>query len=362
MLGNISTQRKEKEYMSFLDYTHLLSSTPMMWITTLLTFGVILVNGWTDAPNSIATCVTTRAMRPRLAITMSAIFNFLGVFIMTLIAPKVVETVSNIVDLGTDSNIASIALAASMVAIIVWAVLAWAFGFPSSQSHSLVAGLTGASVALNGNFSGVSGAEWLKVLIGLVGSLLLGFILGFIITKIIHIVFKRVNYHRANVLFNGGQIFAAAASSFMHGAQDGQKFIGVFILGITLCQGDMEVTATTAPMWLLLVCAIIMALGTSMGGMKIIKSVGMDMAKLEKYQGFASDLASTAGLLVCTLTGLPVSTTHIKSTSIMGVGAAKRVKSVNWSVAKDMVLSWIFTFPGCGIIGYLMTKLFLLIF
>ncbi len=348
--------------MSFLEFTQQLSTTPMLWLTTILTFGVILVNGWTDAPNAIATCVATRAIRPRPAILMAACFNFLGVFVMTMLSPKVAETISNMVDFGTNAHQASIALAAAMFAIVVWAILAWAFGIPTSESHALIAGLTGAAIGMHGNLNGVNGGEWIKVLVGLVGSLIAGFILGFLITKAIQFLCRRVNYHKANVMFGGGQILAAAGTAFMHGAQDGQKFIGVFLLGITLNGGSMEMSATNVPIWLMVVCSLVMALGTSMGGMKIIKSVGCDMVKLEKYQGFAADLSATIGLLICSLTGLPVSTTHAKTSAIMGVGAAKRFRAVNWGVAKEMVLTWILTFPGCGIIGYLMTKLFLVIF
>ena len=147
----------------------------------------------------------------------------------------------------------------------------------------------------------------------------------------------------------------------MHGAQDGQKFIGVFLLGTTLSQGQLTAEFTAEP-WLMILCSVIMALGTSIGGMKIIKSVGMDMVKLEKYQGFSADVAATIALLICSLTALHVSTTHAKTTAIMGVGAANRVRSVNWGVAKEMVLTWILTFPGCGLISFLITKLFLLIF
>ena len=148
----------------------------------------------------------------------------------------------------------------------------------------------------------------------------------------------------------------------MHGAQDGQKFMGVFLLGITLANGQTSMDATTIPIWLMILCSLVMGLGTSIGGTKIIKSVGMDMVKLGKYQGFAADISATVGLLVCSIFGMPVSTTHAKTTAIMGVGAAKRVNSVNWSVAKEMVMTWILTFPGCGLIGFLMTKLFVLIF
>lgn len=348
--------------MTLSEFIHQLSGAPVLWVTVLLTLGVILVNGWTDAPNAIATCVTTRAMRPRLAIAMAAICNFLGVFVMTMLSPKVAETIYNMVDFGADAHAALIALCAAMFAIVVWAVLAWAFGIPTSESHALIAGLTGSAIAMHGNLDGVNGSEWAKVLFGLVFSLVFGFVLGFLVAKLIQKVCRRANYRKANAFFDKGQVVAAAGTAFMHGAQDGQKFMGVFLLGLVLARGDTMMQAMAVPTWLMVLCSLVMAFGTSIGGMKIIKSVGMDMVKLEKYQGFAADISATAGLLVCSLTGMPVSTTHAKTTAIMGVGAAKRFRSVNWGVAKEMVLTWLMTFPGCGLIGFLMTKLFIFIF
>ena len=348
--------------MTLSEFIHQLSGAPVLWVTVLLTLGVILVNGWTDAPNAIATCVTTRAMRPRLAIAMAAICNFLGVFVMTMLSPKVAETIYNMVDFGADAHAALIALCAAMFAIVVWAVLAWAFGIPTSESHALIAGLTGSAIAMHGNLDGVNGSEWAKVLFGLVFSLVFGFVLGFLVAKLIQKVCRRANYRKANAFFDKGQVVAAAGTAFMHGAQDGQKFMGVFLLGLVLARGDTTMQVMAVPTWLMVLCSLVMAFGTSIGGMKIIKSVGMDMVKLEKYQGFAADISATAGLLVCSLTGMPVSTTHAKTTAIMGVGAAKRFRSVNWGVAKEMVLTWLMTFPGCGLIGFLMTKLFIFIF
>ena len=348
--------------MTISQFIQQLSETPALWITVVLTLGVILVNGWTDAPNAIATCVATRAMKPRNAIAMAAVFNFLGVLVMTLLSPKVAETIYNMVDFGSNVHEASIALSAAMFAIVVWAVLAWAFGIPTSESHALIAGITGSAIAMHNNLDGVNGAEWGKVLFGLVFSLVIGFALGYAVTKLIQRLCRRMNYRKANGFFNKGQVVAAAGTAFMHGAQDGQKFMGVFLLGLALAQGNVSPGAVNVPVWLMILCSLVMAFGTSIGGMKIIKSVGMDMVKLEKYQGFAADISATAGLLVCSVTGMPVSTTHAKTSAIMGVGAAKRMRAVNWSVAKEMVFTWILTFPGCGLIGFLMTKLFIFIF
>ena len=348
--------------MTISQFIQQLSETPALWITVVLTLGVILVNGWTDAPNAIAPCVATRAMKPRNAIAMAAVFNFLGVLVMTLLSPKVAETIYNMVDFGSNAHEASIALSAAMFAIVVWAVLAWAFGIPTSESHALIAGITGSAIAMHNNLDGVNGAEWGKVLFGLVFSLVIGFALGYAVTKLIQRLCRRMNYRKANGFFDKGQVVAAAGTAFMHGAQDGQKFMGVFLLGLALAQGNVSPGAVNVPVWLMILCSLVMACGTSIGGMKIIKSVGMDMVKLEKYQGFAADISATAGLLVCSVTGMPVSTTHAKTSAIMGVGAAKRMRAVNWSVAKEMVFTWILTFPGCGLIGFLMTKLFIFIF
>lgn len=348
--------------MSLSQFIQQLSTTPALWITVLLTLGVILVNGWTDAPNAIASCVATRALKPRAAIIMAAVFNFLGVLVMTLLSPKVAETIYNMVDFGSNAREALIALCAAMFAIVVWAVLAWAFGIPTSESHALIAGLTGSAIAMHNNLDGVNGSEWAKVLFGLVFSLAIGFALGYLGTKLIQRLCKRADYRKANRFFDKGQVVAAAGTAFMHGAQDGQKFMGVFLLGLALSQGNVSPGAVNVPVWLMILCSLVMAFGTSIGGMKIIKSVGMDMVKLEKYQGFSADVSATAGLLICSVAGMPVSTTHAKTTAIMGVGAAKRFRAVNWGVAKEMVLTWILTFPGCGLIGFLMTKLFVFIF
>ena len=150
--------------------------------------------------------------------------------------------------------------------------------------------------------------------------------------------------------------------AFMHGAQDGQKFIGVFLLGIFLANGFTNVTEFTIPIWLMVLCSLIISMGVSIGGYKIIKKVGMGMVKMEKYQGFAADTAGAFCLLISSLFGIPVSTTHTKTTAIMGVGAAKRMSSVNWGTVKEMMLAWILTFPGCGILGYIFANLFIKIF
>lgn len=348
--------------MTFTEFAGQALQNPMLLVSALLALAVILVNGWTDAPNAIATCVSTRAIEVRRAIIMAAIFNFLGVFVMTTINASVAMTIYNMVDFGGDARQSLIALCAAMAAIVIWATVAWYFGIPTSESHALIAGLSGAAVALQNSFSGINGDEWIKVIYGIVLSTILGFVLGFICSKLTVLVFKNKNRMKCERFFGGAQIAGGAAMAFMHGAQDGQKFMAIFLLGAAFAGGNTDATTFTVPIWLMVLCSVVMGLGTSIGGYKIIKSVGMDMVKLKPYQGFAADFSATLCLLLSSLTGIPVSTTHTKTTAIMGVGAARRMRNVNWAIVKDLVLTWVFTFPGCGILGYLIAKLFLIIF
>lgn len=348
--------------LGFNEFLHLLSGNPALIVTVLLTLGVILVNGWTDAPNAIATCVSTRSMGVRSAIIMAAIMNFFGVLVMTLVNATVAQTIFNMVDFGGDAHVSLVALCAAMVAIVIWAVSAWVFGIPTSESHALIAGLSGAAIAMQGGLSGINPSEWMKVIYGLVLSTVLGFGFGWGVTRIIQMVFKSMDRRKSANFFQMGQVGGAAAMAFMHGAQDGQKFMGVFMLGIALSKGDASTGVFVLPIWLMILCSAVMGFGTSIGGYRIIKSVGMDMVKLQKYEGFAADTAGALCLLVSSLFGLPVSTTHTKTIAIMGVGASKRLTNVNWGVAKEMVYTWILTFPGCGLIGYIIAKIFIRIF
>ena len=347
---------------TFATFLQGMMSDPILLITVILTLSVIFVNGWTDAPNAIATCITTRCMGVRSAILMSAVFNFLGVLVMTHINSSVASTISNMVDFGGNAHEALIALCAALFSIVVYSVGASYFGIPTSESHSLIAGLSGAAIAIQDGIGGINMGEWAKVLYGLALSLALGFISGWAVCKLVSVICRKMDRQKTNPFFKGAQIFGAAAMSFMHGAQDGQKFIRVLFLGMAFANGQDSVAGISIPVWLMLLCSIVMGIGTSVGGEKIIKSVGMDMVKLEKYQGFSADLAAAFCLLLSSLCGIPVSTTHTKTTAIMGVGAVRRLSAINFGVVKEMVLTWVFTFPGCGLISFGMAKLFIAIF
>lgn len=347
--------------MSLSEFLNQLATNPPLLITVLLVLGVIMVNGWTDAPNAIATCVSTRSIKPRTAVIMAAIFNFLGVLVMTMFNKAVAYTIFNMVDFGTNYENALIALCAALFAIVVWATAAWAFGIPTSESHALIAGVTGAAISLQGG-RGINGGEWIKVIYGLVLSSVIGFVLGFCITRLTVFICRSMDRRRTNKVFRNLQVMAGAATAFMHGAQDGQKFMGVFLLGVFLAEGQGNVTEFSIPIWLMILCSVVMALGTSIGGYKIIKTVGMGMVKLSPYEGFSADAAATLSLFAASALGIPVSTTHTKTTSIMGVGASKRISNVNWGIVKEMTAAWILTFPGCGLLGYIMASIFNKIF
>ena len=224
-------------------------TNPALTVTTLLTLGVIFVNGWTDAPNAIATCVTTRCMRVRSAVIMAAVFNVLGVFIMTQLNASVASTISNMVDFGGNTHEALIALCAALFSIVVYSVVASLFGIPTSESHSLIAGLSGAAIAIQSGIGGINMDEWVKVLYGLVASLVIGFAMGWVVCKLVTVICAGMDRRRTNGFFKYAQIVGAASMSFMHGAQDGQKFIGVLFLGMAFCNGQSSVAGVVIPVW-----------------------------------------------------------------------------------------------------------------
>ena len=327
------------DHISFVYFIQQMAQHPVLLISVLLTLGVIFVNGWTDAPNAIATCVSTRCIDVDHAIIMAAICNFFGVMVMSLINSSVAMTIKNMVNFGGNNEDALIALCAAMAAIVIWAIGAWYFGIPTSESHALIAGLSGAAIALQGGLGGINFSEWIKVIYGLVLSTVIGFAVGFLVCRIVTLICESMDRKKTNRFFSGAQVAGGAAVAFMHGAQDGQKFMGVLLLGLFLLNGQEDTAGAFVP---------------------VIKSVGMDMVKLEKYQGFSADAAAAVCILFSTIFGIPVSTTHMKTTAIMGVGAVKRLSAINYKVVLDMVLTWVLTFPGCGLIGFIMAKIFLL--
>jgi len=338
--------------MDFAVALQLIMRDPLLVLLMLLNIGVIIVNGATDASNAISTCIGTGAISEKSALLLAACGNYIGLMLMTLLTPAVANTISSLVRLGEERQAALLALAAAALSIIIWGVAAWSCGIPTSQSHSLIAGLSGAVLALPQGLAAINGAAWLKVIAGLLLSSVAGFALGLLITRLLG------RQSAAGHRFRLAQIGAAAAMAVLHGAQDGQKFMGVMLISLLVAAG-LPQEQLQFPLWLSLLCALTMAIGTAIGGRRIIRTVGQEMVSLMPYQGFAADMAACLCLLFSTLLGLPVSTTHTKTTAVMGVGAAVSRGAVDWQIARKMLLTWVFTFPGCGLLGYGISKLLL---
>jgi len=345
--------------LSFIEFINNLIKTPQLLIITALISIVMFINGNSTIPNAIATSVSTRSLTHKKALILSSIFNFLGVLLMSYISSKVAETMFNIVIFEDSVSNNLIALSSGLVGTVIWSLLAWLLGIPTSQSHSLIAGISGAAIALKGNLSGINIEEWKKVLFGLVIINVLAFFLGFMITKIIEKICKNMDRRKTNIFFKNTQIFGALTTCFFNGGQDGQKFIAILLLAISLLNGGTGQINNnfSIPMWLIIYSSILTTLGTIMGGLKIIKTIGTKVTKLERYQGTAADLSSTICLLGCSILGIPVSSTHTKNSALMGVGASKRWSNVNWQTARNMISAWLFTFPSCGFLGFILTKI-----
>lgn len=338
--------------LSFGAFLAQLSQNSTLVVTVLLILAVLLVNGWTDAPNAIACAVVTEALPFRRAVLLAAVCNFLGVLCVTAVNPAVTQTIYTIAQFSGGPKSALCALCAAMAAIVLWAAAAWLWGIPTSESHALVAGISGAAVALEGGFGCIHWGSWGKVLLGLVLSTLLGLFSGQMVWRTLAPVPLPPGLCRLL------QIPGAALSAFLHGAQDGQKFLGVFLLGCALSAGRQDEQTFFVPVWLMLLCALFMALGTGLGGRRIIDTVGRDMVQLGPREGLSCDLAGGGCLLLATILGLPVSTTHTRTAALLGVGRESGGRC-DWSVARSILLAWLLTFPCCFLIGYLFARFLL---
>jgi len=317
----------------------------------ILILAAEFVNGWTDAPNAIATVVSTRVLSPYQALAMATVFNALGALSGTAVAATIGRDIvqPEVINLTT--------VGAAMVGIIFWSTLAWYFGLPTSESHALIAGLTGAGLATAGP-EALLWEGWRKVLIGLVFSTFLGFLSGLFLMRLIYGAFASSRPGTVRKMFGRLQILSAAFMAFSHGSNDGQKFIGVFSLALLL-GGLMQEFHT--PLWVILTCAVTMAVGTAIGGWRIVRTMGLRLTKLEPVHGFAAETGAAATIELATRLGIPLSTTHTINTSIIGVGATRRFSAVRWGVTFEIAAAWILTFPVCGAIGWLVAKAFLLL-
>ena len=307
------------------------------------------INGFHDTANAVATSISTHALSPRVAIIMAAVMNFLGTIAFVGVAKSIAKDIVDPFSLNTfeGDTTGSIVILSALISAILWSLLTWYFGLPSSSSHTLIGALAGAAIASAGldilNYSG-----FIKIMQALIFSPIIALVVGFLIMSLFNFVFQNFNLHTTNKGFRIFQIVTAALQAFTHGTNDAQKAMG--IITMALIAGNLQ-TDDEIQLWVRIVCAIVMGIGTSVGGYKIIKTVGGKITKIQPASGAAADLSSAAVIFSATLIQLPVSTTHVISSSIMGVGAAQRLKAVNWGVAGQIVVTWFVTMPISAILA-----------
>lgn len=325
----------------------MLDISPLLLLVLLLVLGAEFVNGWTDAPNAIATVVSTRVLSPYRALFMASLLNTAGAFYGLKVAQTIGKGIvkPEVITLPT--------IAAAMLGIIIWSTLAWLKGLPTSESHGLVAGLTGAGLATAGG-DALLWDGWRKVLIGLAFSTFLGFAGGLLIMTAIYRSFRRSHPETVRRWFGKLQIVSAAFMAFSHGSNDGQKFIGVFAL--TLLLGGL-LPEFAIPYWVILACALTMGIGTAIGGWRIVRTMGLRLTKLQPVHGFAAETSAALTITLASAFGIPLSTTHTINTAIMGVGATRRLSAVRWGVGREIVVAWVLTFPASMAIGWTAAKL-----
>ncbi|WP_397537316.1 anion permease [Rummeliibacillus pycnus] len=300
-----------------------------------LTFDFI--NGFHDTANAIATSVSTRALPPKVAVVLAATMNFIGAITFTGVAKAITK---DIVDPFALSN-GSIVILAALIAAIIWNLITWYYGIPSSSSHAIIGAIAGAAIAAAGfgilNYSG-----FIKILEALLLSPFIAIAAGFLVMSLFKVIFRKANLYKTNKGIRILQICTAAIQSFTHGTNDAQKAMGIMTMALIAAGWQ---TGEEIQTWVRVAAATAMGLGTSIGGYKIIKTVGGKIMKLRPINGAAADLASASVIFGATLIHLPVSTTHVISSAIMGVGSAQRVKGVKWGVARKIVMTWIITMP-----------------
>ncbi|WP_137790002.1 inorganic phosphate transporter [Bacillus sp. E(2018)] len=312
----------------------------VLLITILVVIGALafdFINGFHDTANAIATSVSTKALTPRRAIILAAVMNFVGAMTFTGVAKTITK---DIVDPFTLPN-GSVVILAALVAAITWNLITWYYGIPSSSSHAIIGSIAGAAIAAAG-FEALHYSGFLKIIYGLLLSPILAFIVGFIFYNVIKMVFKNTNLTKTNNGFRKVQVATAALQAYSHGTNDAQKAMGIITMAL-IANGYTD--STDIQLWVQISCALAMGLGTSVGGWKIIKTVGGKIMKIRPVNGVSADLTGASVIFGASFLGIPVSTTHVITSSILGVGASHRLKGVKWGTAKTMIITWFITLP-----------------
>lgn len=312
-------------------------------LTILIVIGALafdFINGFHDTANAIATSVSTKALKPRQAILLAAVMNFAGALTFTGVAKTITKDIVDPFQFQAD-NIGSIMILAALIAGITWNLITWYYGIPSSSSHAIIGAIAGAAVAAAG-FSALKYQGFIKIIEALIISPILAFVAGYIVYSIFKIVFKNHNLTKTNRNFRLIQIGTAALQAYTHGTNDAQKAMGIITMAL---MANGFATTSDIPFWVQFSCATAMGLGTSIGGWKIIKTVGGKIMKIRPVNGVAADLTGAMIIFGATAIHLPVSTTHVISSSILGVGASHRIRGVKWNTAQRMVITWFITLP-----------------
>ena len=325
----------------------------LMTLVVVIALGLLFdyINGFHDTANAIATSVSTRALRPAHAILMSATANFVGALTGTAVAKTIASGIAT-TPIGDDGQIV---VAAALVGAIFWNLLTWRLGIPSSSSHALIGGLIGAVIAASGS-AALNGPGIVdKVLVPLVASPILGIVLGFGFMVVLLNVFRHAHPRLTNNRFRRLQVLSAAYMAFSHGSNDAQKTMGIITLA--LVAGGV-LAEPTVPLWVILMAASAISLGTAAGGWRIIRTMGQRVVKLDPVHGFAAETTAATIIIGASQFGMPVSTTHVISSAIMGVGASDRFSAVRWGVAGNIVIAWILTIPASGVVAWLAWAVF----
>ncbi len=304
------------------------------------------INGFHDTANAIANSISTRALSPKTAIAMAAVLNLVGALSGTAVAKTVG---AGLVEAG---SVTQLTVLAALISAVIWDILTWYFGLPTSSSHAILSSLVGAAIATSGHGVIIAGGVY-KVLIGLCVSPLVGFGFGLLLMLLLARVFCNYSPSFINNFFSRFQVVSAAYIAFSHGNNDAQKTMGIITMALV---SFYHLPTFEVPLWVIVICALAMSCGTAVGGWRIIKTLGTKLARLRPINGFAADTVAATVIEVASRIGLPLSTTHIVSASIMGVVASKRVSAVRWTVGGNIVIAWIITIPACGVLAWAICK------
>lgn len=321
----------------------MLSTWIIIILTVVLALAFDFINGFHDTANAIATAVSTRALKLKHAIVIASVMNFLGAILFTGVAKTIAK---DIVDVYSIPN-GGLVILAALLSAIFWNLLTWYYGIPSSSSHTLIGSIVGAAVMAVGT-DVIRMKGFIKILQALVTSPILAFVIGYLMLQLMKILLKRAPLYKTNNGLRKFQIFTVCLQAFSHGTNDAQKSMGIITMALVAAGFQ---TQTDIPFWVQASCALAMALGTATGGWRIIKTVGTQIVKIRPVTGVAADLSSALIIFGATHFGLPVSTTHVIASSIMGVGTAYRPKAVKWNTGRKMLVAWIITMPISALIG-----------